>query len=126
MTIFKYLEINGYKLTVGEGDFFYTAEDLQNTKVDIEDEGSGELSIYFRNETDRHGFIVVLEKKGKYYSQKEDLNCVYLLLDESDVESPIVCEACCKCINCSNEVDETICELDCKCINCSCERLIIR
>jgi len=119
MTIFKLLESHGVKLTTDSGQTYYKTEELQKVLEDIEDEGSGQLNVYF----DDLNFLNILNNIGKYYTYIESSFVIQLLLDESDIELPLLinCINNCKCINCSKElqeINETICSVDCKCVNC--------
>jgi hypothetical protein len=121
MTIFDKLETCGYKLTTDN----YIIEEYEQSLLDVEDEGSGELKIYFNSEYVCKRVMSLLNEFGKYYKQKAP-SVLNIILDESDILPSTYCEAKCKCINCSvefKEKNECICNLDCKCINCEIEKI---
>ena len=124
MTIFEQLETCGYKLTTEQGNHYYITEELEQAFLDVEDEGSGELNIYFQNQHVCERVIAILKQIGKYYDRKEPL-VINIILDEDDIIPSTSCSNECKCINCLVELqeeNETICNSECKCINCEIEK----
>jgi len=128
MTIFQQLETCGYKLTTEKNNFiYYVREEYAQALCDVEDEGSGELKIYFNNLHVCERVILLLNEFGKFYDQTEP-HILKILLDESDIIPSTSCEKVCKCINCSVELqeeNEILCNSDCKCINCEIEKKLI-
>lgn len=124
MNIFDRLKTCGYKLTTEKSNIYYVTEDYQQAIYDIEDEGSGELKIYFQNAHICQRVMSLLKEFGKYYKQEDDL-VLNIIIDESDISPTSSCESGCMCINCSAELqekNETVCNLYCKCINCDIEK----
>jgi hypothetical protein len=125
MTIFDQLETCGYKLTTELSSIYYITEEYEQAMYDVEDEGSGELNIYFQNQHVCQRVITLLKEFGKYCDQKEPLT-VSILIDEDDIVPSTYCVEGCNCINCSVELQEeteTNCGTECKCINCETEKL---
>lgn len=128
MTIFQKLETCGYKLTTEQSNIYYLIEELEQALCDVEDEGSGELKIYFNSQHVCERVIVLLNEFGKFYDQIQP-HILKILLDETDVVPSSSCENVCNCINCSVELqekNEIICNSDCKCINCEIEKKLIK
>lgn len=124
MTIFDQLETCGYKVTTDQSNIYYITEEYEQAIYDVEDEGSGELKVYFQNAHICQRVMSLLKEFGKYYKQEDPL-VLTILLDESDILPTASCDKGCTCINCSVELqeqNETVCNVDCKCINCEIEK----
>lgn len=117
MTLFELLETCGYKLNNCNQDISYTTDGYKTMLNDIEEEGSGELDIYFSNQIVLNTFVSILRKFNRYFYCK-DILVITLVIDENDIQSSTECEKNCKCINCEFERHETSCIHGCKCINC--------